>query len=177
MPSTQFYIDLMAAKSAEEIVLSTFSSLAPEYTFEDVSSCRNYYHRGDIRAITPDGREVCIEVKQDGRIAATGNVLCEDKVHYYNSGMEKGNFHSDYEIYCVYSPQKRKLVVMDFDVLRRNYKSGTYKIIHHESQTTYAYLLSLDTIESLGGIITIIDCNTNTLTYEKSRNWTTQHTA
>lgn len=153
----QFYIDLAASKGAEEIVLSTLSSLAPEYTFTDVSNIPAYYHRGDIRAIAPDGREILIEVKQDGRIAATGNVLCEDKVYYWDGGMKDGNFHSDYEIYCVVSPQARKIVIMDFDVLRRNYKSGTYKEIPHYQQTTYCYLLSLERIKSLGGIIAVLD--------------------
>lgn len=162
----QFKIDLMAAKTAEEIALSTFSSLSSDYTFTDVSNDRTYWHKGDILATTPQGREICIEVKCDGCIAATGNVLCEDEVDYWDGGLRAGNFHSDYEIYCVYSPQKRKLVVMDFDVLRRHYKSGTFKTIHHADQTTYAYLLPLNTIEALGGIIAIIDCTTNTLTYQ-----------
>lgn len=163
----KFYLDLEYAKTAEKIALSTFSSLAPEYKFEDVSGDRAYYHRGDILATTPQGRAICIEVKQDGCIAATGNVLCEDEVYYWDGDRKPGNFHSDYEIYCVYSPQKQKLVVMDFDVLRRIYKQGNYKIIHHADQTTYAYLLPLSFVEEEGGIIAIIDCTTNKLTYKK----------
>lgn len=161
----QFYLDLEYAKTAEKIALSTFSSLAPDYTFTDVSGDRAYYHKGDILATTPQGRTVCIEIKQDGRIAATGNVLCEDEVDYWNGGRRAGNFHSDYEIYCVVSPQKHKIVVMDFPTLKKYYKQGQYKIIHHAEQTTYAYLLPLSFIEEVGGIIAIIDCTNNTLTY------------
>lgn len=77
-----FFDDLAAAKEAEKIVLDIFSSLTSTYDFQDVSNNRAFYHKGDIVARSAEGKEVFIEVKQDGCIARTGNVLCEEKVFY-----------------------------------------------------------------------------------------------
>lgn len=161
-----FYMDLNAAKEAEQTVLNTFQLLSSDYEFIDVSYWREYFHKGDIIARAKDGRETFIEVKQDGCIANTYNVLCEEKVYYFSTdSYENGNFYSDYEIYCVVSPQKHKIIVMDFTVLKEIYKNGKYKVIPHEDQITYAYLLSLDYIEEKGGIIAIVDYETREITY------------
>jgi hypothetical protein len=66
-----------------------------------------------------DGKEIMIEVKDDSKIAETQNVLCEEEVYYDNiQDFVKGNFHSDYEIYCVVSKAERKVYVMDFSILK-----------------------------------------------------------
>lgn len=163
-----FFIDLNNSKASEQIVLNSFAALAPQYTFQDVSADRNYYHLGDIKAVAADGHEIYIEVKQDGRIAETQNVLLEDEVEYYN-GIVKGNLHSNYQIYCVVSPQKHKIAVMDFNVLKAHYQEGKYKMIPHYDQTTYAYLLPLARIEELGGVFAVIDYETNEITYLKEK--------
>ena len=166
-----FFIDLNNSKASEQIVLDTFAALAPQYSFQDVSYNREYYHKGDIKAVAADGHETFIEVKQDGRIAETTNVLLEDKIHYhYNNNITKGNLHSDYEIYVVVSPQKHKAIVMDFEVLKAHCREGNYKTIPHYDQTTYAYLLPLARIEELGGIIAIVDYENNEITYKRREN-------
>lgn len=165
---SNFFIDLNNAKVGEQTVLHTLSTLAPHYTFIDTSSDPSYYHKGDIMAIDESGNKHFIEVKTDSRIAATQNVLLEDAVDYYDSGKKPGNLHSNYEIYCVVSPQRHKVAIMDFSVLRAHAHEGTYKVIPHDEQTTYAYLLPIARIEQLGGIIAIIDYETNEVTYKRN---------
>lgn len=64
----QFFVDLESAKAAERLVLDTFSNLTSAYEFKDVSNERKYFYKGDIIATDQNGREIGIEVKQDGRI-------------------------------------------------------------------------------------------------------------
>ena len=151
---TGFWEDLLNAKKAEDTVREEFSKLTKDYTFYDVSSQREYFHKGDIKAVAADGREIFIEVKCDSRIAETQNILCEEEVLYFDSGeLRKGNFYSDYEIYCVLSKDERKIYVMDFSKLKAHYKSGKYKNIKHWDQITYCYLCSLDDVRSWGAMI------------------------
>ena len=153
-----FYSDLEKAKSAESLVANVFSSLTNDYTFEEVGDQREYFYRGDIKATTADGREVFIEVKNDSRIAETHNVLCEEEVFYKEGGyFGKGNMKSNYDIYCVVSQQDKKIYVIDFPILKANYRKGEFKVIHHYDQATYCYLLPLGTIKKLGGLITTIE--------------------
>ena len=153
-----FFEDLNKARAAENIVKDTFASLTTGYTFENVANDRQYFYKGDIKATAADGREIFIEVKDDSRIADTGNVLCEYAVYYKDGGyFGKGNMESEYDIYCVVSQSERKIYVIDFDILQANYKSGYHKIIYHFDQDTYCYLLSLSVIKKLGGLIAIID--------------------
>lgn len=162
-----FFTDLNKAKVGEEIVLNTFSALAPEYVFNNVSGDPACYHKGDILATAKDGHKIFIEVKQDGRIAQTQNVLLEDEVDYHNCGRRKGNLHSDYEIYCVVSPQRRKIAVLDFKILKEHYKEGRYCTVPHYDQTTYCYLLPLNRIAELGGVIAVVDYEHLEITYKK----------
>lgn len=99
-----FYTDLNNAKGAEQLVLDTFTKLATGYTFENVSDIREYRYKGDIKAVAADGREIFIEVKDDSRIADTGNVLCEYENFLKEDGrFIKGNMYSNYDIYVVVS--------------------------------------------------------------------------
>ena len=101
---SNFWNDLAQAHKSEELVRRLFASLTNEYTFINVGSEREYFNRGDIKAVGADGREIMIEVKCDGRIWETGNLLCEEEVYYFDTNtFVKGNFHSPYEIYCVVS--------------------------------------------------------------------------
>lgn len=154
---SNFFIDLNEARAAERIVKDTFASLASGYTFENVANQREYFYRGDIKATAADGREIFIEVKDDSRIADTGNVLCEYEVYYKENGcFGKGNMKSNYDIYCVVSQSERKIYVIDFAILKANYTKGTHKIIYHFDQDTYCYLLPIGTIKKLGGLIDIV---------------------
>lgn len=155
-----FFKDLLVAKGAEQIVLSTFSELSSNYTFTDISNKKEYWHKGDILATAADGRKIFIEVKDDGRICDTHNVLCEDEVYYYDNGIKNGNMHSDYEIYCVVSQAENRIYIIDFSILHAIYKKGSYKSIPHAQQTTYAYLLPLRAINEAGGLIAVINYET-----------------
>ena len=153
-----FYDDLNNARAAENIVKNTFAALSSNYTFENVADQREYFYKGDIRATAADGRQIYIEVKDDSRIADTGNVLCEYEVYYKDYGhFGKGNMQSDYDIYCVVSQAERKIYVIDFSILQANYKKGQHKVIYHWDQDTYCYLLPVSTIKKLGGLITVVN--------------------
>ena len=166
-----FKKDLEAAQEGERRVEMYLRCLSNKYNFVNVGENPAYYNKGDILAIDKEtGRQVCIEVKQDSRIAETRNVLLEDEVDYFGRGLKKGNLHSDYEIYAIVSPQKQKILILDFKILKKYYRNGTYKIIPHEDQVTFCYLLPLDMIERLGGVIAVIDYNKSIeVTYLKEK--------
>lgn len=153
-----FYKDLALAKPAEQLVLNTLSSLAPGYIFDNVSEVKEYRYKGDIKVTTPEGREIFLEVKDDSRIADTGNVLCEYR-NYIKDGdyFIKGNMCSDYDFYCIVSQQQRKIYIIDFSILKANYTKGYHKVIYHYDQDTWCYLLRLDIIKKLGGLVAVID--------------------
>jgi len=65
--------------------------------------------------------------------------------------------YSDYEIYCVLSKEERKIYMIDFAVLRANYRKGDFKAINHPTQISYSYLLPLGTLKKYGGLIATID--------------------
>lgn len=153
-----FYRDLEAARSAEHLVRDVFASLSLDYTFEEVGGVRDFFYRGDIKATAADGREIFIEVKDDSRIADTGNVLCEEEVYYKKHDyLGKGNMSSDYDIYVVVSRAENKMYVIDFKILKENYHKGTFKRIEHPQQETYCYLCELWQIDKWGGLIAEID--------------------
>lgn len=155
---SNFWSDLAQARSAEDLVREVFSRLTDKYTFKDVANQREYFHKGDIKATTADGREVFIEVKNDSRIADTHNLLCEEENYFHDSGeWAKGNFYSDYQIYCVVSAAERKIYVMDFSILKQHYKSGQWKQIKHYEQTCYCYLCPLGNVRSWGAMIAEVD--------------------
>lgn len=68
---SNFYNDLAKGHIAEEIVKNVFENLTSEYSFELVNLERQYFHKGDIKAIGKDGRVRFLEVKNDTRIADT----------------------------------------------------------------------------------------------------------
>lgn len=153
-----FFKDLEAAKPAEQLVLNTLSSLAPGWTFTDVSNIREYRYKGDIKATAANGQEVFLEVKNDSRIADTGNVLCEYENYIKDGGyFIKGNMQSDYDYYCIVSQQQRKIYIIDFSILKANYTKGRHKVIEHYDQDTYCYLLPLLEIKRLGGLVATLD--------------------
>lgn len=155
---SNFYSDLAKAKKAEDLVKEVFTSLTSDYKFIDVGDQREYFHRGDIKAVDSNGREIMIEVKDDSRIAETNRVLCEEEIFYKESGyFKKGNFYSDYEIYCVVSQERRKIYVMDFSILKKHYKSGEHKVIRHIDQDTYCYLCALAQVRKWGAMIAELD--------------------
>lgn len=154
---TNFKSDLVKGHRAEQIVKEVFSSLTDKYTFTDVSCDPQYYYKGDIMAVAADGKQTMIEVKNDGRIHETNNILCEEEVFMKEGGyFTKGNMYSDYEIFCIVSEPGRKIYVIDFKVLKEIYKKGQYKRIDHPQQFSDCYLLDVGTLKKYGGLIEII---------------------
>lgn len=155
---SSFWRDLEVAKTAEEEVLSVLSQLAPEIEFIDVSDNRDYFYKGDILAKLPDGNTVMIEVKRDTCIGKTGNVLCQDEKKYWDKDFwQKGTMHSDYEIYCVVSPQLRRIYVIDFKILFAHYKDVKYRVFENDEGKEIIYLVPLDYIQSKNGLLWTID--------------------
>lgn len=154
----QFYQDLAKAQETEELVRKILAEKAPSIHFISVGNIQKYYHKGDIKAVDNNGKEYMIEVKDDSRIAQTGNVLCEEWVYYFETDtQEKGNMYSDYEYYCVVSQQDRKIYVIDFQFLKKYYRSFDSKQINHSAQITFAYLVPIGFIKRKGGLIAEID--------------------
>lgn len=152
-----FYEDLEKAKAAEVLVCNILSSLDSSRKYELVGAERAYFYRGDIKATDKQGNEIFIEVKDDSRIADTGNVLCEEEVYYkQHDYYGKGNMQSNYDIYAVVSKQRREIYIISFERLKQIYRKGEYKEIKHPQQITYCYLLNLATIKKLGGLITTL---------------------
>ena len=155
---SNFYEDLNNAKTAELMVRDLFASLTDQYTFDAVGDQREYFYRGDIRATTPSGKEIFIEVKDDSVIHKTGNILCEDEVYYKQYDYYgKGNMQSDYDIYCVVSKPARKIYVLDFKVLKEIYTKGEFKMIDHYDQTTYCYLLPIGRAKQWKALLNTIE--------------------
>lgn len=154
-----FWKDLEKAKKVEKLALGVFQSQSKQYQLIDVSDIKEYYHKGDLKAIAPDGKEYILEIKADSRIHETGNVLCEEQVLFYDTGkISKGNMYSDYQYYCVVSEAARKIAVIDFQVMRAHYKNNhKYITIKHRESETEAYLFPLKEIKELGGLIALLD--------------------
>jgi hypothetical protein len=99
-----FFSDMENAKQAELLVRDTLAALTKDYTFVAIGDVKEYRYKGDIKAIDAAGNELFIEVKDDSRIADTGNILCEEE-NYIKDGdyYIKGNMHCDSDIYCIVS--------------------------------------------------------------------------
>ena len=155
---SNFYNDLAKGHIAEEIVKNVFENLTSEYSFELVNLERQYFHKGDIKAIGKDGRVRFLEVKNDTRIADTQNVLCEEEVYFKKHDCYQDGFmYNDYEIFCIVSQSERKIYVIDFEILKKIYRKGEFKTIHHPEQYSDCYLVPLSLIKKCGGLIAAID--------------------
>ena len=153
---SNFKRDLAAARDAEVLVLQLLAGATDAYTFEWVGDNRDYFHKGDIKAVNKStGLESFIEVKDDSRIAYTHNILCEEEVDYFDYQV-KGNIYNEFDAYIVVSKQERKIYILSGEVLKANYKRGYKKYIPHLEQATEAYLLPLDVIKAEGGLLATI---------------------
>jgi hypothetical protein len=108
-------------------------------------------------ALSPDGREIMIEVKNDTVISSSGNVLLEEEVYYKGSeSFQKGFLFSDYEIYVVASIDSKTLYIFDFRVLKEIYKKGEYRRIDHYDQYSDCYLLPIGIAKKYNALIEIV---------------------
>lgn len=155
---TQFLTDAAAAREAEELVAAVMASLTSTWNFEVIEGEDENQHKGDIRVTDPvTGFSLFLEVKDDSRIATTGNVLCEVTKFFADTNTFKpGNMSYDYEYYCVISQESRTIYVIDFSILKQVYRQGVATTIYHEHDTTYCYLVPLELIVEKGGLIRTI---------------------
>jgi hypothetical protein len=111
--------------------------------------------------VYPDGKEICIEVKDDSVIATSGRVLCEEEVYFKEQDYyQKGNMHCKTDIYCIVSKEENLIYVLDFKILKQIYKKGEYRIIHHSQQNTHCYLLDLHRVKQWGALIAKVNYKT-----------------
>lgn len=158
--TSDFFSDLASAKGAEQKVLEKLSSLTNDYEFIDVSNEQEYWHKGDILAINKaTGARTFIEVKDDSRIAETHNILCEERIFFYESKKwVRGNFYSDYEIYAIYSASENKIYIFDFSILKKIYmRDGYFTKIQHKENLNEVILLPLDKAVAAGALITELE--------------------
>lgn len=150
-----FGYDLQQARDAEQLVCRTLAQKDKSWNFEWVGDDAACFHMGDIRATdTYSGFSYYIEVKDDRRIADTGNILCEWKKYFYDTGeTRRGNIKNDYDYYCIVSQQDRRIYVLDGIILRKYYQCGEMISIYHDNDITYAYLLPLSFIQKKGGLL------------------------
>jgi hypothetical protein len=155
---TQFYIDLEAAKPAEELVRQTLSKLTTEYQFIDVADLPQYYSYGDILATGKNGSEFFIDVKDDSRIADTKRILCEEEVYFKQDGYTKDGFmYSNYDYLCIVSKKESRIYIIDFKVLKEIYKKGEPRNFEHPTQETFGYLLDLYLVKKYKALKAVIN--------------------
>lgn len=100
----EFLSDAAKAAQAEQLVTQILNSKTSTWSFEWVGCERECRHLGDIRATDlVTGYSLYLEVKDDGVISESGNVLCEYEKYFYDSGYKPGNMFYNYEYYCVIS--------------------------------------------------------------------------
>lgn len=155
----EFLQDAAAARDAEQLVAAIMASLTSTWNFEVIEGEDENQHKGDIKVTDPvTGFSLFLEVKDDSRIATTGNVLCEVTKFFEDTKTFKpGNMSYDYEYYCVVSQESRTIYVIDFSILKQVYRQGIATTIYHENDTTYCYLVPLELIVEKGGLIRTIE--------------------
>lgn len=157
---TNFYNDLRDAKKGEAIVLNVLKHTTEEYIFSDVSEDKKYYYKGDIKALDAcwELDEFYLDVKMDGRIAETGNILCEHKVYYKDKGAYgKGNMQSDYDYLAIISVDTKKIFIIDFAKLKKHYKEGRSYYKDHGEQITYGTLFPMSKAWKYNMVEAVID--------------------
>ena len=142
----KFYEDLAKAKKGEAIVLEVLRNVATDYDFNDVSDDARFYYRGDIEVYDQNwDAHYYMDVKMDGCIGRTHNILCEEKVwmkegSYYS----KGNMQSDYDYLAILSVDTQRIFIIDFNKLKQHYKEGKNYYKDHGDQITYGRLFPLN---------------------------------
>lgn len=139
--------------------MEVLASLTDKYEFHHIDNQEVLGKKGDIAAIDKtSGKIYYIEVKNDSRVAATGNVLCETQKYYYDTNKTKaGSMFYNYEYYIVHSAESRALYVIDFKKLKTFYTiMGSPIRIEHDEDITYGLLVRLKDIERFGALIKTI---------------------
>lgn len=160
---SDFKRDLLKSKKSEKIALDVLAFLGDldttgDYAIENVADIEEYWHLGDLLITDRDGLEVFVDVKDDSRIADTRNILCEDKVYYRNTKKKADGFmYSGYNYLAVVSQPEKKIYIIDFAKLQKEYKKGRFIILNYTWQYSEIFLYPLDTAIKKGMIMAEIE--------------------
>lgn len=104
---TDFLRDLQKAQTGENIVCDVLSKLLGEddYTINNVALDEQFYYKGDIAVTDSWGDTVYIDVKDDGCICNTGNILAEHRVWIRGKGWVDGFMQKAQYDYVAYLSQ------------------------------------------------------------------------
>lgn len=149
-----FKADLAIGQSGEQLVKEVLESMTDKYTF----AASDDQHKGDLIASDASGNRIYLEIKTDSRIGDTHNILCEEEVFYYDTwSKKKGFMYSDYEVFCILSRSERKIYIIDFKILKANYKNGWCKELRYTDQESKCYFIKLEEIAAKGGLLYTIN--------------------
>ena len=114
--------DVEAHRGAEAIVVEVLNNLDNGYHFEDVAQDERYYNKGDIKMIKEGVKTKCLDVKDDGEIAKTGNFAVEAGGYSKLTGAKrKGWIDSQYDYVAVISQKDRTIWILSFRRLKEIY--------------------------------------------------------
>lgn len=153
-----FKQDAAAALPGELKTMEVLASLTNDYSFQHIDDQTVLGKRGDIIATNKQsGKSYYIEVKNDSRIAETGNVLCEYTKYFKDTGKYRcGSMSYNYEIFIINSTKNRCLYVIDFEKLKTFYSKGKWVQIEYDNEITYAFLVKLDEVQRQGALMNVI---------------------
>lgn len=155
------FSDLTTARAAENMVAEILQKCLPNYNFYNVGDNPRFYYTGDLLCVDKNNNNnyFLLEVKDDGTIGRTKNVLIEYHVWSYTKNQWlKANIESNYCWYCVLSRDTKTIYIMRWDILKQHYMEGRdmqkvhYNAFGEKVQKTYAKLLPLDKIREFGGL-------------------------
>ena len=150
---SSFQSDLARGKIAEQIVEQL--ALASGAKVIDVSDLKEYHKYGDLQVTLPTGESYFLEVKNDGVIGSSQNVLCEEEVYmkdgdYYN----KGFMYNQSNYLLVVDEAEREIYIFDFKELKKIYKKcGTFKFFDYPEQSSECYLVPICRAKQYGAYI------------------------
>ena len=158
MHVSNFQADLQKGKIGEKIALDVLQGTTENYAFEDVSDLKEYHHKGDIMVLRDGELECFIDVKDDGVLHKSRNILCEDKVYYRKQKQMKDGFmHYDYNYLAIVSQPEKKIYIIDMKKLKKHYKEGLKRELHYSWQYSICYFVPLEKAYKYNMVVAEID--------------------
>lgn len=155
--------DVNAHKPAELITTEVLNNLNNGYEFEYVADNEKYFNKGDIKMKKKGKKALCIDVKDDQKIAETGNFAVEaggwSKI--YNCPA-KGWIDSNYNYLAIISREAQTIWILSFKRLREIYNkidlTGGRKVVSDFwDNIKYNYLISINKAIELGAVLARIE--------------------
>lgn len=155
--------DVNAHKKAELITTEVLNNLNNGYKFEYVADDEKYFNKGDIKMKKKGKKALCIDVKDDQKIAETGNFAVEaggwSKIHNCPA---KGWIDSNYNYLAIISRETQTIWILSFKRLREIYNktdlTGGRKVVSDFwDNIKYNYLISIDKAIELGAVFARIE--------------------